>query len=320
MKLKKKDVIKVSVIIVCMNNLKNLYPCLESIKTHTYLSYEALVVAYLFSKENLHKLKIDYPWISIIESNEIRGFAENNNLALRQSTGKYCFVLNDDTIITTPVIDQLVNSIEQTPNAAIMSPKTLFSNGKIQSCGRPKMNWKTFILYDLKIYKEQVRHSPYINQKGVFQSYNIVGAAFLIKTDIFRELGWFDERYFFCPEDIALSTLANKRGYKVFVDDDVYLYHLEGGTASLIKVATMPAGVKGSLIFFSDNSDFKYFYLSLYVIIISLVRILYWGFRKCNASEIATILFQANINILKSVFTSKSPKEIFINYYSKIKR
>lgn len=87
----------VSIVIVCMNNLNNLYPCLESIRKYTSVSYEAFVVAYLFSKENLLKVKLDFPWVTFIESNEIRGFSENNNLALKQAKGKYCFVLNDDT-------------------------------------------------------------------------------------------------------------------------------------------------------------------------------------------------------------------------------
>ena len=66
----------VSIVIVCMNNLKNLYPCLESIKKYTHVSYECFVVAYLFTKENLEKVKLDFPWVKFIESNEIRGFSE----------------------------------------------------------------------------------------------------------------------------------------------------------------------------------------------------------------------------------------------------
>ena len=49
--------LQVSIVIVCMNNLKNLYPCLNSIRKYTTVSYETLVVAYMFSKENLEKVK-----------------------------------------------------------------------------------------------------------------------------------------------------------------------------------------------------------------------------------------------------------------------
>ena len=95
---------EVSVIIVSMNNYEVLSRCLDSIRTHTSTSYEVFVVAYLFSPENLQHLRQNYPWAQIIESNEIRGFSANNNLALRKATGKYCFVLNDDTKIESDVI------------------------------------------------------------------------------------------------------------------------------------------------------------------------------------------------------------------------
>ena len=128
----------VSIVIVCMNNLKNLYPCLNSIKQYTTVSYETLVVACLFSKENLEQVKRDFPWATFIESDEIRGFSENNNLALSQAKGKYCFVLNDDTEMKMPVIDKLIISFEKTPDCSIISPISYFPDGRLQSCGRPK--------------------------------------------------------------------------------------------------------------------------------------------------------------------------------------
>jgi GT2 family glycosyltransferase len=311
--------IQVSVVIVCMNNLKNLYPCLDSIKNHTTVSYETLVVAYLFSEENLQKLKTDYPWIIIIESNEIRGFSENNNLALKQAKGEYCFVLNDDTKFYTPVVDLLVKSIEQVPDAAIMSPKTLFADGRLQSCGRPKMNAATCILSKLKLWNEQKVKLQYTNKKGIFQSYNVVGAAFLIKTDVFKELGFFDETYFFCPEDIALSTLANKRGYKCYVDESVSLYHLEGGSASKVRLATAPAATKGAIIFYSDNSLIKKITLEFIIVLISTIKMAYWGIKSiCKKKPYNKIQMLSYRNVIQSVFLNKTPKEIFIFYYNQL--
>ena len=138
--------IDVSIVIVCMNNLDNLYPCLDSIKTQTQkVSYETFVVAYLFSEDKILKLKTDYPWVIIIESNEIRGFSENNNLALRLAKGKYCFVLNDDTYHRESVIDELFDELNNLPEQiAILSPIILNVDGSVQYCGRPKYNLFTY--------------------------------------------------------------------------------------------------------------------------------------------------------------------------------
>ena len=146
--------IDVSIVIVCMNNLKNLYPCLESIRKYTTVSYETLVVAYLFSKENLEKVKNDFPWVTFIESNEIRGFSENNNLALRQAKGKYCFVLNDDTEMKMDVVGRLVDSFGRcSENAAIISPCILNHKGEVAVCGRPKFTVWTYLLGTFHLYK-----------------------------------------------------------------------------------------------------------------------------------------------------------------------
>jgi GT2 family glycosyltransferase len=311
--------IDVSIVIVCMNNLKNLYPCLEGIRKYTNISYETLVVAYFFSIENLQRLKIDYPWITIIESNEIRGFSENNNMALKKAKGEYCFILNDDTLIKEPVIDELATDIEKLPkDVAVISPKTVFKDGKIQSCGRPKMNWGTYILSYMGIWKEQKIKSKYTNKNGLFQSYTLVGAAFLIKTAIFRQIGGFDEMYFFCPEDIALGCLLNNMGYKCYVDANVTIYHIEGSTGSKYICATKPAGIKGSIIFYAGKSKFKYLFLSLITFIITLAKLLYHKLKSNEKHDKNYYLYKSDINIIKCIFKDKTPKDVFIDFYNSI--
>lgn len=313
--------IDVSIVIVCMNNLQNLYPCLESIRKYTNeVKYETLVVAYLFSRENLLKVSIDFPWVKIIESNDIRGFSENNNLALRQIKGKYCFVLNDDTEMKMPVIDRLVETIEKLPNdVAVISPKSFFGDGRLQSCGRPKFTITTAILRNMKLWHEQKTKSPYVNQNGVFQTYHIWGAFFLIKTEIFREMNWFDERYFFSPEDIALSRKLNRSGYKCYVNSDVEIIHYEGMTGkgvSQLQIATKPSAFKGQIIYYGDNSQLKTFFVSIIFFVMLFPQLIYHIIKSIIGSnkEKNNILAKAGINSMAICFSSMTPKEVFIKF------
>lgn len=271
--------IDVSVVIVCMNNLKNLYPCLECIKKFTKeVSYETIVVAYLFTRENLEKVRKDFPWVTFIESRVIRGFSENNNLALRKAKGKYCFILNDDTYMDMPVIDRLVSSIERLPsNVAVISPKSYYPDGRLQSCGRPLFNFWTTVAGLLRIYKEQKSFSKYVNQKGVFESGTVVGAFFLIKTEIFKSIGFFNEIYFFCPEDIEVGIKLRQSGYKCYVDSNIYIYHIEGGSykVSKTRMATIPSASQGTLLLFGDKR-IKRMVLLLLLKFDHLMKYLYW--------------------------------------------
>ncbi len=315
--------IEVSIVIVCMNNLDNLCPCLESIKKYTKISFETFVVAYLFSKENLEKVKIDFPWVRIVESNEIRGFSENNNLALRQAKGKYCLILNDDTEFVSPLLEELVETIEHLPeNVAIVSPPTYYPDGTLQSCGRPRIDLFHYILSIFNLWNEQKCNSIHTYQRGVFKSYNIVGAAFLIKRDVFEELGWFDERYFFTPEDIALSTKANNTGYTCYVNASLKLIHYEGKSrkVSMTYSAIKPASLRGNLIFYSNGNPIKYVLLVIIHLIKSSLAIVY-HFLKGLGKEKPNVdyaLMMGYLHCLYTCFSRESAKELFVKYYTKL--
>ena len=311
-----------------MNKMETLQLCLSSIRKYTTIQYEVLVVAYLFSKENIEIVKKDFPWVKIIESNEIRGFSENNNIALRQASGKYCLVLNDDTEMKMPVVDNLFNSIERLPDkVAIVSPQTIFPNGEVQFCGRPKSTAWTYLLGKLKLYHAK-NDSQWSNKKGLFKSYNILGAAFMIKTDVFRSVGWFDEYYFFSPEDKALSTKLNNLGYECWVDETISLIHYEGMTGlnkskiSKIQTATKPAQSKGTVYFYAGEKKdaLLYWFLCLCEFTSSAVLFVYYYVKaKLNKETCAySIIAKCMWNICASIFTSQTPKEIFCKYFAKI--
>lgn len=304
---------KAAIVIVCMNNLKNLFPCLDSIKEQTKISYEVWVVAYLFSKENVVLLREKYPWVIVVESNEIRGFAENNNLALKQVRTEYTLVLNDDTLFKEPVLDELVDSIEKTSDADFMSPKLVYGDGRFQSCGKAPSTLVDFMLCIASLSNPNEKKSKYINQKGIFKTYNCTGACFLVKTKVLEDLGYFNEYYFFMPEDIALSTLANKRGYSLYVNSEITLYHLQQQTGSKVKVATLPAARKGSIYFHSDGNIFLYYMLALYVFIVSMLKYIIFRLRG------KYFLAEAQFNCVETIFSRSTPKQIFVKYYMKMK-
>ena len=309
----------VSIVIVCMNRMDNLYPCLEGLRAHTGVPYECFVVAYRFSPENLAKAQADFPWVRWVVSDEVRGFAENNNLALRQARGRYCFPLNDDTEIREDVIGALVRDLERLPeDAAIVSPRLLNADGSLQLCGRPPYPARYYVLQQWHLHREPiddtVGKTPVFDE--VFRTSNITGAAFLIKTELFRELGWFDETYFFTPEDIALSTLARKKGFGVYVDRAATLTHKWRTTATRISPAIRPAAVRGSLIFFSGGSRLTYFLLALPVWLAESTKRAKAAFRlRRDPSEANRIAWETFRNITRNIFTRRTPKQIFQQYY-----
>jgi hypothetical protein len=228
-------------------------------------------------------------------------------------------VLNDDTEIREDVIGALVADLRQLPpDAAIVSPRLLNADGSLQLCGRPPYPARYYVLQQWHLHQEPiddtVGRTPLFGE--VFRTSNITGAAFLIRTEIFRELGWFDETYFFTPEDIALSTLARKRGYGVYVDRAVSLTHKWRTTATRISPAIRPAAVRGSLIFFSGGSRVKYALLALPVWLAEFSKRTKAALKlRRDPSEVNRIAWETFRNITRNIFTCRTPKEIFIRYF-----
>lgn len=305
---------KVSIVIVCMNKLSNLDICLPSIEKFTKTPHKVYVVAYLFSKENLDKLKRSYPWVEVIESNEIRGFSENNNLALRQIDSEFVFIQNDDTEYKEPVLDKLIESLVKTSDATIMSPVLWRGDGSLQFCGRMDYRFSDYVRGKLNLPGR--RTSPFINKDGIFRTYNVSGAAFLIRTNDFRNIGFFDERFFFCPEDIVVGETLNKRGQHCYVDAYANIIHYEGVSSkkSRLFYATECARELG-IALFHGSSKLKMLAIEL----ITRYKLLQHKLANVlHASDHHKDYIYINQRVLESLKDDKTPKEVFIEEYNKL--
>ena len=82
-------------------------------------------------------------------------------------------------------------------------------------------------------------------------------------------------------------------------------------------IQAAPAGtVAGALIFYSGGSKIKYFLLGVYVWLIEALRYLkYLPLEKKGKNK---IMFDTSLNVMHSVFTSATTKEIFERYYNSI--
>jgi N-acetylglucosaminyl-diphospho-decaprenol L-rhamnosyltransferase len=307
----------VTLSIVSMNNEQMLSKCINSIIEYTIgITYEIHVVAYLFNKNVLQRLKDKYPDVVFIINDEITGFSANNNLILKNAQSQYTFVVNDDTYFTSNLLRGLIDTFEQLDEStAIISPVLYYPDGRLQFNGREKYTWVNYLL--VKLHLEKLYNpNNYSNKAGIYQSYNISGACFLIKTDIMKKLGYFDESYFFCPEDIALSTKANEEGYKVYVNTDLSIIHVHEATSTPIKAAISPVATKGTIEFLARNSTTVLWLLRAFTIIQAVIKIPLSILGKTKNRRLTQ--FRSMYWTIIYTATSISNKSLFINLYKKV--
>ena len=226
-------------------------------------------------------------------------------------------MLNDDTELRSDVPGRLAEDFSRLPdNAAIVSPRLVNADGSLQLCGRPPYPAAFYVLQQWHLHSEPkddtLGKSPVFGE--VFPTSNISGAAFLIKTDVFRQAGWFDESYFFTPEDIALSTKLREAGYGVYVDRGAEVVHKWKATASRISPAVRPAAIRGSLMFFSRGSSAKYFLLAAPVWLAEFSKYLKACLRRLfRPSDENTLKMRTFRENCAAVFSRRTPKQIFID-------
>jgi GT2 family glycosyltransferase len=189
----------------------------------------------------------------------------------------------------------------------------------VQTSGRaPWTAWR-YVKHYLHMVDETVP-TRWSMQEGLFRTWTVNGACFLIRTDVFRQAGWFDETYTFTPEDIALGHKINEMGYTVWSDADVTITHLAGGTVSRMEAAIKPTRVRGALQFYSGGSTLKYALLGAFVWCVEALRRLRYLFSdKSDPGSHAAIMDASARNVMRSIFTRRSTKEIFTQLYHEVR-
>ena len=149
-----------------------------------------------------------------------------NNAAARQCESPFLLFLNDDTsVITSEWLEALVELIAR-PEVGAVGAKLLYPDGRIQHAG------VVMGLYDncghaFKGLDAEVSH--YFDFSDVIRNVSAVtGACLMTKSDVFIQVGGFDEDQFAVAfNDIDLCLKIGALGYRVLYTPHAQLYHHE---------------------------------------------------------------------------------------------
>lgn len=180
---------QVSIIIPVYNQWLHTYCCLLSISENTKdISYEIIVADDVSTDETI---KIcDYAKnISVIRNQTNLGFLLNCNNAAKYANGRYIVFLNNDVNVQENWLKSLVDLIESDSKIGMVGSKLVYSNGRLQEAGG--IIWSDAIGW---IYgRMDDPNKPEYNY--VKECDYISGASIMIKTDLWKQIGGFDERF-----------------------------------------------------------------------------------------------------------------------------
>jgi len=217
-----KNILKISVIILTFNSKEYILNCLKSVKKSIYSNYEIIVVDNGSKDGTIELIQNNFPKVKLILNNKNFGFAGGNNRGVKEATGDIFFLLNDDTVIDHDLIRVLVEELTSSDEIGIVGPKIFYMNPKDKVWfGGGKIEW---------LRGEGKHLNGDVKQEVDF----ITGCALMIKKEVVKKVGLFDEQFFAYYEDADLCQKTKKANYKVIYLPFGGVWHVKSATASTI--------------------------------------------------------------------------------------
>ena len=200
--------------IVTYNNMKTIDNAVRSLLDNTACSFRLYAVDNGSTDGTVQYIKDNFPQVTVLETGNNKGFGAGHNFILNRLDSDYHVIINPDIIIRDDVISKMVEYLEEHSEIGMLSPEIRFPDGRLQILGKKIPKPKYLVASRLrrgapgKILSEYAMLDKDLSVPQEIQ--NATGCFMFIRTDLFKKLGGFDERYFMYFEDCDLTRKVNE--------------------------------------------------------------------------------------------------------------
>ena len=253
----------------------------------------------------------------ILKAKENLGAAKGRNIGLRYIGNKkylYIWLLDNDTVADCNALQALILEAQNNQKSGIVGSQLYDydSPENVQNFSRDNI-WLGKSLIPTKLSKNNVLYRQCLKVEWFW------GSSLLVKRECLKEIGLFDEQYFFGTEDRDLCIRALKKGWEIVRGYGSRVWHKWGAKKNLRKKSHIFGrysyrersfrsgyyGLRGEIYFVKKNfSKYQLFYCCNYL----LLRII--------RQIIGIILFDTN-KIARVNLTLKAVYHAFLNKMGK---
>ncbi len=245
---------KLSVIILNYNVRYFLELCLLSVEAALNdIESEIIVVDNNSPDDSCEMVKRRFPNIKLIENKENSGFPKGNNIGVAEAKGEYICILNPDTVVAEDTFLKVLAFAEKQTNLGIIGAKLIDGTGNfLPESKRGIPTPFTAFTKITGLYKVSDFFGNYYashlseNETGKVEI--LVGAFMVMKTQLYNEIGGFDEDCFMYSDDIDLSYMVLKTGKSNYYFHETSVIHYKG--ESTIKDGTYMRRFREAMDFF----------------------------------------------------------------------
>src|SRR5574344_479333 len=212
-----------SIITVNYNGINDTCELINSIPFEQH-SIEMVVVDNASHQDEATILQYKYPFVKVIRSDRNLGFAGGNNLGIKAATGRYLFLINNDTLFSDFHVDALITRLESSPKIGMVCPKIRFTYGsrRIQFAGYTPLTPIT--MRNHAIGCNQPDNGDYDTAHTTPYAH---GAAMMLKREVIEKAGLIPECYFLYYEELDWSVRITRAGYQIWYEPTCTIFHKE---------------------------------------------------------------------------------------------
>ncbi|MCS6962708.1 glycosyltransferase family 2 protein [Thermoflexus sp.] len=209
----------ISVIIPNWNGAAHLPTCLEALRRQTYARREVIVVDNGSTDDSLQVLA-RYPEVRILALRSNQGFAGAVNAGIRAALGELIALLNNDTEASPAWLETLTAAFERHPDAGLLASKILLFDRRNVFHSAGDYYRVDGIPGNRGVW--EIDEGQYDHEEEVFSA---CGAAAAYRRELFRDIGFFDEDFFYSCEDMDLAWRAQIAGWNCWYVPTAVVYH-----------------------------------------------------------------------------------------------
>ena len=198
--------------------------------------------------------------IKYIFNNSNKGFGAGHNIVLQKlieenEKSEFHLMINADVFFEENKIEKIIAYMRKNSDIGQIGPRIYESNGEINRSCRllpTPLNLIFRRFFPVKSIVEKMDYSyemKWYDYKSTIEVPILSGCFIFIRTDILKDIGVFDERYFMYMEDYDLCRRIGKK-YKVVFYPKVNIVH-KHGKASYKSRKMMIVHIKSAIKYFN---------------------------------------------------------------------